>query len=326
MSTLGYYFDGSFMTEKDSNKPRIREITEGTLASIISALVLAFLGIGGVATIGWLPTFLLLVFLGGGFYFWYRNDTSLQRLVNQRLFKIRHAVTSESVVLPRWNLIVEEVLPQIFKHINLPRQYLQMEHRHTTTFNSREYLILVIKYQTDDTKWLAIIDKNGNVINLHGGYKAVVSECNKCSSPILVKYWLVTNQKPVSENQTTCELCKEKTHVTVITPDEKTDLNSGVVLKNKKINTSLKDGFVRANIEFTVENFGPSAKICPHLELKVALLKNGKYVDSLEKVDLKPIPIDGMKKQSIQYSWSFPLGTIILSDKPNGFKVEIKTC
>ncbi len=313
------------MSKNDSSKPRIREITEGALATIIATLILAFLGItGGVITIGWFPTFMLLILVGGGFYLWYRNDKSLQRLINQRFFKIKHAISSESVVLPRWNLIVEEVLPQIAKQSNLSRDFLQLQHRRNIYFRGREYLEMVLDYRNGYTKWLAVIDNNGNIINLHGGFTAVVGECDNCGASILVKYGQDKSGKLVSEQITTCRLCNNKMNLSVVDLAEQTNINSGVVLKNKKISTFLKDGNVWAHIEFKVQNFGQSLKISPHLELKIASLQNGSYVESIEKIDLQPILIEGAGIKPISFDWPFPLSTIILGDKPNGLKIEIK--
>ena len=74
------------MSDNNPLKPRLREIAEGALGNIIGAIALAILGIAGGVTIGWLPTFFVILLLSGGLITWYKLDPSFQRLLHQRLF------------------------------------------------------------------------------------------------------------------------------------------------------------------------------------------------------------------------------------------------
>lgn len=311
----------------NSSKPRFREIIEGVLGNVIGAIILAVLGIAGGITIGWFPTFIILLIVVGIFAVWYKFDPALQRLISQRLFKIRHAISGESVVLSRWNLIANETISDISKQNNLTRGFLAIEHRRNTNFRGKEYLELVVRYQISGARWLAVVDSNGNIVDMYGNVQAKISECNSCGSTILVLYWKLKDGTFKTEPQTTCRRCKNVMTFTYFSPEQDIDIASSVSVKDiKKPTAQVKNGTLSVTIEFTIENYGRQRDVCPKIQLVVALLDGGKFVESSMSVNLKKITLLPNISQPISYKWDFPISTIILADKPGGLKITTPEC
>lgn len=310
---------------QSSSSPRFREIIEGALGNVIAAIILAVLGIAGGITIGWFPTFIILLIVVGVFTIWYKFDPSLQRLISQRLFKIRHAISGESVVLSRWNLIAHETISDIANQNNLMREFLNVEHRRNVNFKGKEYLELVIRYQISGTRWLAVVDNNGNVVDLYGNVEALVSECNNCGSTILVRYWKLRNGDIKTEPQTTCRRCKKVMIFSYFDPEQITETEP-TVKDIKKPTVQVKDGAVAVTIQFTIQNYGRQKDVCPKIQLLVALLEGGKFVEKLMSANLKKIALSSNIAQRVSYRWDFPLSTIILADRPGGLKIMIPEC
>jgi hypothetical protein len=268
---------------------------------------------------------MILLIVIGIFAVWYKFDPALQRLISQRLFKIQHAISGESVILSRWNLIANETIADIAKQNNLRREYLNVEHRRNMNFSGKEYLELVIKYQVDGARWLSVVDNNGNIVDLYGNVQALVNECNNCGSTVLVRYWKLKSGDVKTEPQTVCRRCKNIMTFSYFNAGQ--DIETAISVKDiKKPQIQIKDSVVSVTIEFTIQNYGRQKDICPKIQLLVALLDSGKFVERLMSVNLKKITLLPNSAQPISYRWDFPLSTIVLSDKPGGLKITTPEC
>lgn len=313
------------MSNEDPFKPRLREITEGALGNIIGAIAVTILGVAGGITIGWIPTFIVLLVLSGGLIVWYRLDPSFQRLFHQRLFKLRHAISAESVILSRWNLIAEEVVSTIARQNNLDRKYLQTERQKTLSINGQEYLELVLDYKLRDAKWLVLANNNGVMVDTYGGFRSVAGECDNCNASILVRYGQGKNGQVVAEPQTTCRRCKKSMTRRVINLDH----NADVDVKLQRINnvdTKFKGGKVCVYVEYTVRNYGSTAKVSPKVYLKTAKIKDGKHVQYIAQTKLKSFEIPSFSEITREFTWELSYETIVLTKEVDFIKIEFTPC
>ncbi|MFZ5904700.1 MAG: hypothetical protein ACOYZ8_14230 [Chloroflexota bacterium] len=311
--------------DKNQYKPRFREIVENALGNVIGAILLVILGItaGGI-TIGWMPTFIFATVTIGGLALWYRFDPNLRGLIRQRFFKIRHAVSGQSVIMSRWNLITEETIAHIIRQNHLAREYLRLEQSRIIKFNSLDHLELILNY-VGDKKWLSLTNSTGTVVDLYGGFKAVAGECTNCGAAILVRYGMGKTGKYVSEPSTICRRCKHQMTLSVISFEEPAVSNISVKAINK-VDVQPREGEVWVHIEFAIENTGETTRICPNMELKIATLKNGNYIDHIAHQRLSPIVVTGHSTMTKSFDWKFPFGTIILVQKPNYLVINLPPC
>lgn len=308
----------------DKIKPRLREIIEGALGNVIGAVLLAVIGFtaGGV-TIGWFPTFVIFIIVIGVFVLWYRFDPNLRSLIRQRIFKIKHAVSSQSVVMSRWNLITEETILLVARQNNLIRGHLQVEQSRIIKFLGQDHLELVLDY--NNKKWLVLASNNGTVVDLYGGFRALSGKCERCDSSILVKYGAGKNGKFAAESLTTCRRCKHRMTLSVVEFGQKSDFNVKVKSINKH-DIETRDGNVWVHIEFTIQNFSQTVMVRPHLELKIATLKNGGLIEQIARQDLSPIEIQSYSERIKTLDWKFPPSTLILTQKNGWLAINLFPC
>ena len=309
----------------NQHKPRFREIVEGALGNVIGAILLAILGFTtGGFTIGWFPTFIIFAIAIGIFSLWYRFDPNLQGLIRQRFWKIKHAVSSQNLVMSRWNLITEETIVHIARQNNLSRERLSIEQSRIVKFNGQDHLELVL-IDWNQNKWLSLTNNNGTVVDLYGGFKAASGICENCGAAIIVKYGVGKNGKYMSESLTTCRRCKNQMNLSVVALNQQADINVRVKTINK-VNVQVRDGKVWVHIEFVIENSGQMTRVCPELELKIAALIKGSYAEKIARQKLSPIEVNSYSTKTKEFDWGFPLGTIILTKKTNYLTINLSSC
>jgi hypothetical protein len=309
----------------NQNKPRFREIVEGATGNVIGAIILAILGFAtGGLTIGWLPTLVVSGMVVGIFFLWYRYDPSLQGLIRQRFFKIKHAVTSQSVVMSRWNLITEETINHIVRQNKLIRDHVNIEQSRIIKFNNQDHLELVLSYLSD-IKYLSLTNSSGTIIDSYGGFKAISATCENCNAAIIVKYVKGKNGKPAAEPVTICRRCNTQMKLSVIDLSQQSEFNIKIKSIDKH-NIEIKDGHVCLYIEFTIQNLGQATQVRPHLELKIAVKEGVGHVERIAQKDLSPIEIQGYSQKVKSLEWIFPITTVILTQKDGWLLIKLNPC
>lgn len=311
--------------KNNQHKPRFREIVEGAAGNVIGAILLAILGVAtGGFTIGWFPTFLVSGALIGGFSLWYKFDPSLQGLIRQRFFKIKHAISSQSIVMARWNLITEETIGYIVRRNNLTRNLVSVEQSRISKINNQEHLELVLNYP-NGIKYLSLTDNNGAIIDTYGGFKSLSGECKKCNAIILVKYVEQPGGKSVAEPTTICRRCKHQMNLSVVDFGRQVAFN--VKIKSiDKHDIEIKDGKVYLHIEFTMQNFGQTTQVCPRLEIKVAVKEGVNHIEKTVQKDLLPIEIQGLSEKVKSVDVTFSITTVILTRKDEWLLIRLRQC
>jgi|YNPBryantNP2012_1023418.scaffolds.fasta_scaffold28975_1 DNA-directed RNA polymerase subunit RPC12/RpoP len=307
---------------------RLREVIEGALGEIIGTLVLAVLGIASGVTIGWTPTLIVFSLIAVILFVWYKVDPSLQRFVKLRIATIKRAISSETDVLPKWNIIANNALSDVARENNVDKHFLSISHRRLIRQDNQEYLEMVLEW-LGGFKWYLLLDSNGNVVDQYGGWPAIVEECPRCHSPTLRRF-IQDDKGKVSyiEPYIRCRRCGQR-----IVLADKTEATSPKVLPDT--NVILKevrepivkvtaDG-VTVKIEFVIENKGQAGKICPYVEFQVLDLRKGVH-SGPQKIRSKEswvVEVDALSTYTLSAEWTFPISIVPLVKPPHKVKVEL---
>lgn len=309
----------------NQNKPRFREIIEGAAGNIIATALLTVLGFTtGGFVFGWLPTFIIFAIVIGVFSLWYKLDTNLQGLIRQRLFKIKHAVSGQSVVMSRWNLITEETINHIARRNNLTKKYISVEQSRVFRINNQnqDCLELVLNY-TNGVKYLSLTNSSGAIIDTYGGFKSLSSDCEKCHAIILVKYIDRIGGKSVAEPITVCRRCNHQMSLSVVDFDNLEKFN--VKIKSiDKHDIEIKNGKVCLHVAYTIQNSGKATRVRPHIELKIAHKDGNNHKERVAKKDLEIAQVQSHSQITKTFNWEFPVTTVIQTGKDGWLLIELK--
>jgi hypothetical protein len=298
--------------EPSSNsKIRSREVAESALGQIIGGVVLAFIGLAGGVTLGWIPAIIIVIV---AVTIWYKIDPGLQRLVQRRATVFRQAMTSDLDTLPKWNVIANNALADVARENKLNRDYLQIAHRHILDEHGQQRLEMVLSYFTE-MKWYLLVDSAGNIIDQYGGWAADVLECPNCQSPTLVSYQKDSRGEIVNwKREVTCRRCENSFQVTradTVQSDKVLAETDVVVKEVKEAKVSVTSEGVFVDVEFLIENRGRAGKVCPYVEISIYF--------PLRRIEKKyqsdsswVVEIGDLGTQQLTHRWPFTVSDVPL--------------